>query len=86
MTGTARSSSTRSTPSWSDNGTGYRVLGFPMGWLFKHPVGVFEVDGGEARPFDFGTDDFSFHDQRYRGAGRSAEPFPGSPACGSTIR
>ena len=61
---------------WSDSGTGYRVLGFPMGWLFKHAVGVFEVDGGEARPFDFGTDDFSFHDQDI-GERAHAEPFPG---------
>ena len=33
---------------WADAGLGYQVHAFPMGWLFKEPVTVSEVVGGDA--------------------------------------
>ena len=35
---------------WLDNNSGFQVHAFPMGWLFKEAVGVFEVAEGKALP------------------------------------
>lgn len=61
---------------WMDNNSGFQVHAFPMGWLFKEPVGVFEVAGGKALPFDFSSADFHFYDAAMR-TEASEEPFPG---------
>lgn len=61
---------------WIGEAAGYQVHAFPMGWLFREPVGVYEVSGGAAHPFDFGTDDFVFYDEDMA-AEAAAEPFPG---------
>ncbi|MDB5542493.1 MAG: glucan biosynthesis protein [Devosia sp.] len=61
---------------WLDNNSGFQVQAFPMGWLFKEPVGVFEVANGQARPFGFSNADFHFFDNSM-GVEAAAEPFPG---------
>lgn len=61
---------------WLDNNSGFQVHAFPMGWLFKEPVGVFEVVEGQATPFGFSAADFQFYDQAM-GIEAAAEPFPG---------
>lgn len=61
---------------WIDNNSGFQVHAFPMGWLFKEPVGVFEVADGKALPFDFSNADFLFYDAAMK-AEAEAEPFPG---------
>ena len=44
---------------WSDGGP-WRLAAFPMGWLFKEPVHLFEVSGGLAQPMRFGPEDFDY--------------------------
>ncbi len=61
---------------WIDNNSGFQVHAFPMGWLFKEPVGVFEVAEGKALPFDFSNADFMFYDADMK-AEAETEPFPG---------
>lgn len=61
---------------WIDNNSGFQVHAFPMGWLFKEPVGVFEVADGKASPFDFSNADFMFYDHAM-GTEAAAEAFPG---------
>lgn len=45
---------------WSEPGSTFRLGAFPMGWLFKEPVHIFEVVGGEARELRFTTEDFEY--------------------------
>lgn len=45
---------------WSEPDSRYRLGAMPMGWLFKEPVHLFEVAGGEARPLQFTTEDFEY--------------------------
>lgn len=47
---------------WAEADIGYQVHAFPMGWLYKEPVSLFEVADGVARPFDFGLADFKIYD------------------------
>lgn len=61
---------------WTDNNSGFQVHAFAMGWLFKEPVGVFEVADGKALPFDFSNTDFLFYDGDMK-AEAETEPFPG---------
>ncbi|MDC9823376.1 glucan biosynthesis protein G [Devosia sp. ZB163] len=61
---------------WIDNNSGFQVHAFPMGWLFKEPVGVFEVAEGKALPFDFSNEDFLFYDAAMK-TEAEAESFPG---------
>lgn len=61
---------------WADGDSGYQVHAFPLGWLFKEPVKVFEVSAGMARPFDFGLSDFKIHDAAVASEAAKA-PFPG---------
>lgn len=42
-----------------ENG-GFRLQAFHMGWLFKRPVGLFEVSDGKARSMNINTDDFIY--------------------------
>ncbi|HVW92340.1 MAG TPA: glucan biosynthesis protein [Devosia sp.] len=47
---------------WSqDKGELFHVFAFHMGWLFKEPVQLYEVDGGNATLMAFTTDDFIYH-------------------------
>ena len=61
---------------WADAGLGYQVHAFPMGWLFKEPVAVSEIVGGNAHAIGFQTADFKFYDAEMK-ATAEAEPFPG---------
>jgi len=61
---------------WAESGLGYQVHAFPMGWLFKEPVAVSEVVGGNAHAIGFETADFKFFDAAMK-ATAEAEPFPG---------
>ena len=61
---------------WADDGIGYQVHAFPMGWLFKEPVAVSEVTGGDAHSIGFETADFKFYDDGIK-TRAEAEPFPG---------
>ena len=40
---------------WSDPGILFRIHAFHMGWLFKEPVHLFEIDNGLATPMNFTT-------------------------------
>lgn len=60
---------------WVEDGYGYQVHAFPMGWLFKEPVSVFEIVDGDAHPIGFGSDDFSYGEDVRDEA--LAEAFPG---------
>ena len=46
---------------WSDPGVLFRVNAFHMGWLFKEPVHLFEIDNGVATPMNFTTGDFNYY-------------------------
>ena len=61
---------------WRDSNSGYQVHAFPMGWLFREAVGVFEVADGKAVPFEFANDDFHFFDEAMAAEAETA-PFPG---------
>ena len=62
---------------WIGDGHGYQVHGFPMGWLFKEPVTVFEIVDGDSHSIEFGGDDFNyFMDGEMKEAAESAS-FPG---------
>lgn len=61
---------------WLDKQIGYQVHAFPMGWLFKEPVGVFTVENGKAVPEDFSVADFKFYDASMKPLAEAA-PFPG---------
>ena len=61
---------------WLDNNSGFQVHAFPMGWLFKEPVGIHEVFEGKALPFNFSNDDFMFYDADMK-AQAATEAFPG---------
>jgi periplasmic glucans biosynthesis protein len=47
---------------WADTNNPYQIHAFHMGWLFKEPVSMFEVEGGMASPLPFGTADFEYHE------------------------
>lgn len=38
----------------------FQLQAFHLGWLFKHPILIFEVENGQAVPMSFGTDDFIY--------------------------
>jgi len=61
---------------WADAGLGYQVHAFAMGWLFREPVTVSEVVGGDAHSIGFQTADFRFYDDGIK-ARAMAEAFPG---------
>lgn len=61
---------------WADAKLGYQVHAFALGWLFKEPVSVSEVVGGDAHTIGFETGDFRFFDAGMK-AKAEAEPFPG---------
>jgi len=61
---------------WLDNNSGFQVHAFPMGWLFKEPVGIHEVFEGKSLPFNFSNDDFMFYDADMK-AQAATEAFPG---------
>jgi glucans biosynthesis protein len=44
-----------------DKGQLFHVFAFHMGWLFKEPVQLYEVAGGNATLLTFTTDDFIYH-------------------------
>lgn len=48
---------------WSEDGMDWRVMPFHVGWLFKDPVQVFEVQNGKASPMAFSTSDFEYRHQ-----------------------
>lgn len=39
----------------------YRLHPFHLGWLFKAPVQLYELQDGMAQPLTFSTDDFEYH-------------------------
>ncbi len=45
---------------WSETGSDWRLAAFPMGWLFKEPVLLHEVNGDQAQEMRFVTDDFEY--------------------------
>ncbi len=45
---------------WQADNTGWSLAAFPMGWLFKEPVVLYEVVGTEARELRFTTEDFEY--------------------------
>ncbi|MFN3645353.1 MAG: glucan biosynthesis protein [Gemmobacter sp.] len=45
---------------WSEPESAFRLGAFPMGWLFKEPVHLFEVSGGMAQELRFTTEDFEY--------------------------
>jgi glucans biosynthesis protein len=45
---------------WADTRSLFRLEAFQMGWLFKTPVRLFEVDGGRANPIVFSGEDFEY--------------------------
>lgn len=45
---------------WQHEDSFFRLHAFPMGWLFKDPVLLFEVAGDQAVPMPVTTDDFEF--------------------------
>ncbi len=55
---------------------GFRLQAFHMGWLFKRPVGLFEVTEGKSRPLDISTDDF-IYDREAREKVPEHAPLPG---------
>lgn len=61
---------------WADDGHGYRLQAFHLGWLYTEPVKVFEIDAGVARLVAFGTSDFQYHDSVVE-EGVLADAFPG---------
>lgn len=61
---------------WIEDGFGYQVHAFPMGWLFKEPVSVFEIVDGDAHPIGFGAADFIYHGAEASAAAET-EAFPG---------
>lgn len=47
---------------WTETGTaGFRLNAFHLGWLFKEPVHLHEVENGRARGIGFSTSDFEYH-------------------------
>jgi len=45
---------------WQHEDSFFRLHAFPLGWLFKDPVLLFEVAGDQAVPMPVTTDDFEF--------------------------
>lgn len=45
---------------WAAEPGSYRLAAFPMGWLFKEPVYLYEVVDGSAHKLRFTTDDFAY--------------------------
>lgn len=49
---------------WADlDGSAYQLHAFHMGWLFKEPVQIYEIDGAYATQMGFDTDDFIYERQ-----------------------
>jgi len=48
---------------WADAGLPYHVHAFHLGWLFKEPVELFKVEGDNARPMGFTTEDFIYYNE-----------------------
>ncbi|GLQ57868.1 glucan biosynthesis protein [Devosia nitrariae] len=48
---------------WADSDSPFHLQAYHLGWLFKEPVHVFEVNDGKAGPFVFTANDFEFHDR-----------------------
>ncbi|TPW32519.1 glucan biosynthesis protein [Martelella alba] len=44
---------------WRDR-SDFQMNVFPLGWLYKNPVGLYEIAGGKARQFEFTADDFIY--------------------------
>lgn len=47
---------------WAADSTAFRMDYFPVGYLFRRPVGLFEVDGGEIRAIRYDPRDFDAPD------------------------
>lgn len=45
---------------FSEEGSFFRLHAFPMGWLFKEPVLLFQVVGDQATALQISTDDFQY--------------------------
>ncbi len=43
---------------WAGPETRFELHAYPMGWLFREPVALYEVSDGVARPMQFGLEDF----------------------------
>ena len=61
---------------WAGPEAGFHLLAFHLGWLFREPVSLFEVEAGTARPIVFSTDDFRYYD-RVRDRVPPHAPLPG---------
>jgi glucans biosynthesis protein len=46
---------------WADKGSLFRVHAFHMGWLFKQPVQLYDVESGKATQLIFTTGDFNYY-------------------------
>ncbi|WP_417721965.1 glucan biosynthesis protein [Salipiger sp.] len=45
---------------WQGGAAPFQLHAYHLGWLFKEPVKLFEVDDGRAVPMPFSTDDFRY--------------------------
>ncbi len=54
----------------------FRLHAFHMGWLFKRPVGLYEVSDGKQRPMNINTDDF-IYEREAREVVPEHAPLPG---------
>ena len=61
---------------WSDPGSLFRINTFHMGWLFKEPVQLYEVQNGMAQRLNFTTGDFNYYNPAIDQLA-SSTPLPG---------
>ncbi len=48
---------------WADmDGSRFQFETFHLGWLFKEPVHIYEVDDGQSVPMNFSSDDFVYYE------------------------
>jgi glucans biosynthesis protein len=48
---------------WSEPGSLFRLHAFHLGWLFKEPVQLYEVENGMAQHLEFTTADFKYYNE-----------------------
>ncbi|NCU19928.1 glucan biosynthesis protein G [Candidatus Falkowbacteria bacterium] len=61
---------------WRGDDSRFQLHAFHMGWLFKEPVLLFEINGETARALRFSTDDFLYYNALASRA-PTHEPLPG---------
>jgi glucans biosynthesis protein len=61
---------------WAALGKGFQVQAFHLGWLFKEPVKMYELEDGMAKTLSFSANDFRYHKSEVEAAVK-AQDFPG---------